>query len=61
MTSYNPDKGYGFISRRGGGDVFVHVSGLAGRGQALQPGQRVRFEMVRGRRGQQARNVTAMS
>jgi superfamily II DNA/RNA helicase len=61
VTSYNPDKGYGFISRRGGGDVFVHVSGLAGRGQALQPGQRVRFEVVRGRRGQQARNVTAMS
>jgi superfamily II DNA/RNA helicase len=61
VTSYNPDKGYGFISRRGGGDVFVHVSGLAGRGQLLQPGQRVRFEVVRGRRGQQARNVTAMS
>ncbi|HET6952979.1 MAG TPA: cold shock domain-containing protein [Acidimicrobiales bacterium] len=61
VSSYNPDKGYGFISHRGGGDVFVHVSEVAGRGQVLAEGQRVRFEVVPGRRGQQARNVTAVS
>jgi superfamily II DNA/RNA helicase len=61
VSSYNPDKGYGFISRRGGADVFVHVSELAGREQALAPGQRVRFELAPGRRGHQARNVQPVS
>jgi superfamily II DNA/RNA helicase len=61
VSSYNPDKGYGFISRRGGADVFVHVSALWGREQTLEPGQRVRFELAPGRRGQQARNVQPVS
>jgi superfamily II DNA/RNA helicase len=56
VSSYDPDRGFGFISRRGGSDVFVHVSALAGN-QVLEPGQRVRFELAPGRRGQQARNV----
>jgi superfamily II DNA/RNA helicase len=55
VSSYNPNRGYGFISRRGGADVFVHVSALGG--NELRPGQRVRFELVPGRRGQQAHNV----
>jgi superfamily II DNA/RNA helicase len=55
VSSYNPSRGYGFISRRGGADVFVHVSALGG--GELRPGQRVRFELVPGKRGQQAHNV----
>ena len=39
VSSYDPDRGFGFISRRGGSDVFVHVSALAGN-QVLEPGQR---------------------
>jgi superfamily II DNA/RNA helicase len=61
VSSYNPQRGYGFISRRGGGDVFVHVSALAGREPSLEPGQRVRFELAPGKRGQQARNVRAVT
>jgi superfamily II DNA/RNA helicase/cold shock CspA family protein len=60
VASYDPDRGFGFISRRGGSDVFVHVSALAGN-QALEAGQRVRFELAPGRRGQQARNVQPVS
>jgi cold shock CspA family protein len=56
VASYDPDRGFGFISRRGASDVFVHVSAIA-RNQVLEPGQRVRFELAPGRRGQQARNV----
>ena len=60
VSSYNPDKGFGFISRRGGADVFVHVSALD-REQTLEPGQRVKFELAPGRRGQQAKNVQSVS
>jgi superfamily II DNA/RNA helicase len=61
VSSYNADKGYGFISRRGGADVFVHVSALGGRDGTLEAGQRVRFELAPGRRGQQAKNVQQVS
>jgi len=61
VSSFNPQRGYGFISRRGGGDVFVHVSALTGRDPSLEPGQRVRFELAPGKRGQQARNVRAVT
>jgi len=57
VKSFHPAKGYGFIARRGGADVFVHVSNLDGRHQVLEAGQRVRFEVAPGRRGQQAVNV----
>ncbi|HET9608009.1 MAG TPA: cold shock domain-containing protein [Acidimicrobiales bacterium] len=57
MSTYNPARGYGFISRRGGADVFVHVSALSGPDQILSAGQRVRFELAPGRRGHQAANV----
>ena len=61
VSSYNAQRGYGFISRRGGGDVFVHVSALTGREPTLEPGQRVRFEVAPGKRGQQARNVRSVT
>jgi superfamily II DNA/RNA helicase/cold shock CspA family protein len=61
VASFNAAKGYGFISRRGGADVFVHVSALADRDRTLAPGQRVRFELAPGRRGQQATNVRSVA
>jgi superfamily II DNA/RNA helicase len=59
VTVFHADRGYGFIARRGGSDVFVHVSNLdPGRGQpTLRAGQKVRFELASGRRGPQAVNV----
>ena len=57
VKSFHPAKGYGFIARRGAADVFVHVSNLDGRHQSLEAGQRVRFEVAPGRRGEQAVNV----
>ena len=56
---FNVDKGFGFISREQGDDVFVHVSGIAGEGpRSLTEGQIVQFEVGKGRKGDEARNVT---
>ena len=57
VKSFHPTRGYGFIARRGAADVFVHASGLDPRLRTLEAGQRVRFEVAPGRRGQQAVNV----
>ncbi|HEY3908913.1 MAG TPA: cold shock domain-containing protein [Stellaceae bacterium] len=57
---FEPDKGYGFISPDGGGkDVFIHVTALRRSGiTALDPGQRVRVEVVDGKKGLEAERVT---
>ncbi|HZK18010.1 MAG TPA: cold-shock protein [Clostridia bacterium] len=56
---FNPEKGYGFIEREDGGDVFVHFSAIQEEGfKTLTEGQRVEFEIVEGARGPQAANVT---
>ncbi|MEA1964745.1 MAG: cold shock domain-containing protein [Candidatus Aerophobetes bacterium] len=56
---FNDRKGYGFISRANGKDVFVHFSSIAGDGfKSLQEGDRVSFEVEEGERGPQAVNVT---
>lgn len=56
---FNAAKGYGFISREDGEDVFVHYSAIAGDGfRSLEEGQRVEFEVTDGRKGPQAANVT---
>lgn len=56
---FNAQKGYGFISRDDGEDVFVHFSAIAGDGfRSLEEGQRVEFEITQGRKGPQASNVT---
>jgi CspA family cold shock protein len=57
---FEPDKGYGFISPDGGGkDVFVHVTALRRSGvAALGPGQRVRVDVVDGRKGLEADRIT---
>jgi len=55
---FNSEKGFGFISREQGDDVFVHFSNIEGTGfKSLQVGQRVEFEVGPGRRGDEAQNV----
>ena len=56
---FNNAKGYGFIERDGGSDVFVHFSAVQGNGfRTLEEGQAVEFEIVDGPKGPQAGNVT---
>ncbi|WP_064092308.1 cold-shock protein [Rossellomorea aquimaris] len=56
---FNAEKGFGFIEREGGDDVFVHFSAIQGEGfKTLEEGQKVSFEIVQGNRGDQAANVT---
>jgi CspA family cold shock protein len=55
---FNAEKGYGFISRDGGDDVFVHFSNIAGSGyKSLDEGQQVEFDVAPGRKGEEAQNV----
>ena len=55
---FNEKKGYGFIEREEGGDVFVHFSAIAGDGfKTLSEGQAVEFEVIQGEKGPQAANV----
>lgn len=56
---FNDAKGYGFIERPDGDDVFVHYSAIQGSGfRSLSEGQEVEFEVVDGPKGKQAANVT---
>ena len=55
---FNAEKGFGFIEREDGDDVFVHFSAIQGTGfKTLEEGQDVEFEIVEGNRGPQAANV----
>ncbi len=57
---FNDQKGFGFISREDGDDVFVHYSGIAGDEgfRTLKEGEEVEFEITQGPKGDQAINVT---
>jgi cold shock protein len=56
---FNNVKGYGFIGRADGPDVFVHYSGIVGDGyKTLQEGDQVTFEIIQGAKGPQAANVS---
>ena len=56
---FNDSKGYGFIEREGGDDVFVHHSAIEGTGyKSLSEGQRVEFKETQGQKGPQAENVS---
>ena len=55
---FNAEKGFGFISREQGDDVFVHFSNIQGSGyKSLDEGQRVEFDVAPGRKGEEAQNV----
>jgi CspA family cold shock protein len=56
---FNDDKGFGFIEREGGEDVFVHFSSIRGEGfKSLQEGQSVEFTLGQGQKGPQALDVS---
>ncbi|MCU7958782.1 MAG: cold shock domain-containing protein [gamma proteobacterium symbiont of Bathyaustriella thionipta] len=58
---FNDSKGFGFIEREGGKDVFVHFSAINGGGRrTLTDGQQVTMEVVDGQKGPQAENVTPL-
>jgi cold shock protein len=58
---FNGSKGYGFIERAEGGDVFVHFNAIVGDGyRNLEEGQRVEFTVAQGQKGLQAENVTVI-
>jgi len=59
---FNNAKGYGFIGRPDGADVFVHYSAITGDGyKSLQEGESVEFEIVQGQKGPQAANVNKVT
>ena len=59
---FNGSKGYGFITREGGPDVFVHFSAIQGEGfKNLEEGQKVEFTVETGPKGPQASNVTLIT
>jgi len=59
---FNDEKGYGFISRPDGADVFVHFSNIEGTGRrTLLAGQNVEFELGQGRKGVEANNVRVVA
>lgn len=56
---FDAKKGFGFINRESGEDVFVHYSAIQGDGyRVLEDGQKVEFEVVQGRKGLEASNLT---
>jgi CspA family cold shock protein len=59
---FNNAKGYGFLGRDEGPDVFIHYSSISSEGyKSLQEGDQVEFEIVQGQKGPQAANVTKIS
>ncbi len=59
---FNGSKGYGFLAREGGADVFVHFSAIQGDGfKNLEEGQKVEFTVEKGPKGPQATNVVILS
>lgn len=59
---FNAEKGFGFIAREGGDDIFVHYSNIDGSGfKSLEVGQKVEFEVGPGRKGDEAQNVRVVA
>jgi len=58
---FDAKKGYGFISREEGEDIFVHYSAIQGDGyRVLEEGQKVEFEVIQGKKGLESRNLTVL-
>ncbi|WP_426108310.1 cold-shock protein [Pseudomonas sp. TWR1-1-4] len=58
---FNAEKGFGFITQDGGGDIFVHLSAITGDGfRTLEENQKVEFEVTQGAKGAQAENVRVL-
>ena len=58
---FNNSKGYGFIAQDNGSDVFVHHTAIQGEGyKSLEEGQKVKFEVTKGPKGEQATNVVKL-
>ncbi len=58
---FNNEKGYGFISRNSGDDVFVHHTAIQGSGfKSLNEGDKIEFEVAKGPKGLQAQNVVKL-
>jgi CspA family cold shock protein len=58
---FNDAKGFGFIARQNGEDIFVHYSAIQSNGfRSLQEGQAVEFEVTKGKKGFQAENVRVL-
>ncbi|HVE64277.1 MAG TPA: cold shock domain-containing protein [Mycobacteriales bacterium] len=57
---FDVEKGFGFLARDDGGDVFVHTSSLPTGVESLEPGQRVEFGVAEGKRGEQALSVRVL-
>lgn len=58
---FNAEKGFGFITQDGGGDIFVHFSAITGDGfRTLEENQKVEFEVTQGAKGAQAENVRVL-
>lgn len=58
---FNESKGFGFIEREGGPDVFAHFTGIVGDGfRTLNEGQKVQFTITQGQKGPQAENITTV-
>ncbi len=59
---FNANKGYGFITRDEGDDVFVHYSAISGNGyRSLEEGQKVEFTVTEGQKGLQATDITLVT
>jgi CspA family cold shock protein len=58
---FDPERGFGFLSRDDGGDVFVHKAALPAGRSELKPGEKVEFGVAEGRRGEQALSVQVLS
>ncbi|OGU54812.1 MAG: cold-shock protein [Ignavibacteria bacterium RBG_13_36_8] len=58
---FNPSKGYGFVTRDQGGDIFIHFSSIQGEGyRTLEEGQKVEFVVIDGQKGPQAHEVSVV-
>jgi len=57
---FNTNKGYGFIQRSSGADIFVHLNAIRNRNEALREGDQVEFSVIKGKKGLEAEDVIVL-